>query len=183
MGGFLVRKQIQELTWRASAIELEMPSGPLCSRWNPSTSPPATFFYQRCHWIVSSPNWSRLWRGQGRFHFLSFYVCSANQDQFYYISFIRGNHLGPHDNKHIGFFPPPSTTACCTAKNNFPIWQKHHMSADLFCVRTLSPSCPGALVALTECSLPMWEYLPESFLQEIIIGCTNDLWARNRACP
>lgn len=106
MGGFLVRKQNQELTWRTSAIELEMPSGHLCSRWNPSTSPPATILYQRCHWIVSSPDRSRLWReGQGRFHFLFFYVCSANQDQFYYISFIRGNHLGPHYNKHIGFFP------------------------------------------------------------------------------
>lgn len=44
---------------------------------------------------------------RARLHFLFFYVCSANQDQFYYISFIRGNHLGLHYNKHIGFPLPP----------------------------------------------------------------------------
>lgn len=41
---------------------------------------------------------------RANFIFFSF-VCSANQDQFYYILFIRGNHLGLHYNKHIGVFP------------------------------------------------------------------------------
>lgn len=55
-----------------------------------------------CHLLIEA---DRGEKDRARLHFLFFYVCSANRDQFYYISFIRGNHLGPHYNKHIGSFP------------------------------------------------------------------------------
>lgn len=70
--------------------------------------PPATLFFTRgatelCHFLIETDCGEK---DRACLHFLFFYVCSANQDQFYSISFIQGNHLGQHYNKHIGFCFP-----------------------------------------------------------------------------
>lgn len=147
-------RQSQELTWRTCAIEPEIQSVHLRSRSHRCTSPPATLFLpELCHWLIEVDCGGK---DGVRLHLLFLYVCSTNQDQFYYILFIRVNHLGLHYHEHVGSLPPSETTAWCAAQNNITVWQKHHMSADAFSVHSLPPSYPDAAVPSSERSLPRY---------------------------
>lgn len=89
--------------------------------------------------------------GRAWLHFLFFYVCSANQDQFYL--FIQGNRLGLHYNKLIGFFPLLKSLLAVLLKI---ISQSDKSTAcqQTCSVCTLSPSYPDVVVAQSECLLP-----------------------------
>ena len=179
--GVLIRKQRKELSWRTSEmyrwpclIDLRF-KVPSVFKGKSCPSAPATLFFTRgatesCHFLIETDCEEK---DRACLHFLFFYVCSANQDQFYSISFIQGNHLGLHYNKHIGFFPllkpllavllkiisrADKSPACQQTCSVCPL---HPHPAKTWWRLNLNAACP------------MLVHLLEWFLQEIITDCSK----------